>query len=218
MKKKIVALALVIVVVLSLAACGKNEEPSLVEAPSTEPGTAAPEITVDPAVIEALPQETPTGVTPDSGVQTFVNEQHSFSFDYDTKYVAMDNQAGNTVIYAGTDTGLPFCVISVQEFTDAETVLKEMTAAVEIELEGSIKTKAGEPKKLDNMGERDIYYIYYTHEDKEAGGVIASAYYAENLEDSRVVVYNSNALESDTSAVDSIVSLALQSMKLIEEK
>ena len=76
--------------------------------------------------------------------------------------------------------------------TDAESYLKEMADASEIELGKDLQTKAGDPTKVD-FGDRDIYYIYYTYKDKDAGGTVACAYYAENLEDGSVAVYNSTA-------------------------
>ena len=64
---------------------------------------------------------------------------------------------------------------------------------------------------------RDLYYIYYTYNDEELGGTVICAYYAENLEDGRVVVFNSNALEPDNAPVSGIVQLAVDSFKLVEE-
>ena len=109
-----------------------------------------------------LPAATPGApAVPESGVTTYVSEVNGISFDYDVQYVAMTNQAGNAMIYAGESTDLPFCTVSLIPMTDAESYLKEMADASEIELGKDLQTKAGDPTKVD-FGDRDIYYIYYT--------------------------------------------------------
>ena len=62
---------------------------------------------------------------------------------------------------------------------------------------------------------RDLYYIYYTYNSEELGGTVICAYYAENLEDGRVVVFNSNALEPDNATVSGIVQLMVDTFKIV---
>ena len=206
MKKNVIALALIIVMLFSLSACGSNDETS-----------AATESSNPSVSVSDLPVATPgEPAVPESGVTTYVSEVNGISFDYDVQYVAMTNQAGNAMIYAGESTDLPFCTVSLIPMTDAETYLKEMAAASETELGSDLQTKADDPTKVD-FGDRDIYYIYYTYEDKDAGGTVACAYYAENLEDSSVVVYNSTALEGQTDAVNSILKLAIETFHIAED-
>lgn len=209
MKKRVIALALVIVMIFALCACGKKEA---AEVPLPQQEQPAGEVQVVEGVDVA---EVPTGVAPNSGVYTYEGQASRIAFDYDSRFVAMENQAGNAVVYAGQDTGIPFCVISLNEFTDAESYLEEMAAAAATELGDEMKTQPGEPKKLEGMGERDIYYIYFNYEDPEAGGLVACAYYAENLEGSMVVVYNTTALADSTADVDGILALALQTFHLL---
>ena len=151
MKKNVIALALIIVMLFSLSACGsKDETPAATEAPGQS------------ASVSDLPAATPGApAVPESGVTTYVSEVNGISFDYDVQYVAMTNQAGNAMIYAGESTDLPFCSVSLIPMTDAESYLKEMADASEIELGKDLQTKAGDPTKVD-FGDRDIYYIYYT--------------------------------------------------------
>ena len=151
MKKNVIALALIIVMLFSLSACGsKDETPAATEAPGQS------------ASVSDLPAATPGApAVPESGVTTYVSEVNGISFDYDVQYVAMTNQAGNAMIYAGESTDLPFCTVSLIPMTDAESYLKEMADASEIELGKDLQTKAGDPTKVD-FGDRDIYYIYYT--------------------------------------------------------
>ena len=157
MKKNVIALALIIVRLFSLSACGsKDETPAATEAPGQS------------ASVSDLPAATPGApAVPESGVTTYVSEVNGISFDYDVQYVAMTNQAGNAMIYAGESTDLPFCTVSLIPMTDAESYLKEMADASEIELGKDLQTKAGDPTKVD-FGDRDIYYIYYTYKDKDA--------------------------------------------------
>ena len=124
MKKNVIALALIIVMLFSLSACGsKDETPAATEAPGQS------------ASVSDLPAATPGApAVPESGVTTYVSEVNGISFDYDVQYVAMTNQAGNAMIYAGESTDLPFCTVSLIPMTDAESYLKEMADASEIEL------------------------------------------------------------------------------------
>ena len=50
---------------------------------------------------------------------------------------------------------------------------------------------------------------------EELGGTVICAYYAENLEDGRVVVFNSNALEPDNATVSGIVQLMVDTFKIV---
>ena len=203
MKKNVIALALIIVMLFSLSACGsKDETPAATEAPGQS------------VSVDDLPVATPGApAVPESGITTYVSEVNGISFDYDVQYVAMTNQAGNAMIYAGDSTDLPFCTVSLIPMTDAESYLKEMAAASEIELGKNLQTKAGDPTKVD-FGDRDIYYIYYTYKDKDADGTVACAYYAENLEDGSVVVYNSTALEDQADVVNDILKLAIETFHI----
>ena len=203
MKKNVIALALIIVMLFSLSACGSKDE-----------SPAASNASDQSVSVSDYPVVTPGApAVPESGVTTYVSEVNGISFDYDVQYVAMTNQAGNAMIYAGESTDLPFCTVSLIPMTDAEAYLKEMAAASEVELGKDIQTKAGDPAKVD-FGERDIYYIYYTYKDKDAGGTVACAYYAENLEDGSIVVYNSTALEGQTDAVNGILKLAIETFHI----
>ena len=188
MKNNVIALALIIVMLFSLSACGsKDETPAATEAPDQSVS-----VSDYPVVTPGAP------AVPESGVTT---------------YVAMTNPAGNAMIYAGESTDLPFCTVSLLPMTDAEAYLKEMASASEVELGSDLQTKAGDPTKVD-YGERDIYYIYYTYKDKDAGGTVACAYYAENLEDGSVVVYNSTALEEQADVVNGILKLAIETFHI----
>ena len=141
MKKNVIALALIIVMLFSLSACGsKDETPAATEAPGQS------------ASVSDLPAATPGApAVPESGVTTYVSEVNGISFDYDVQYVAMTNQAGNAMIYAGESTDLPFCTVSLIPMTDAESYLKEMADASEIELGKDLQTKAGDPPRSTSV-------------------------------------------------------------------
>ena len=49
---------------------------------------------------------------------------------------------------------------------------------------------------------------------KDADGTVACAYYAENLEDGSVVVYNSTALEEQADVVNGILKLAIETFHI----
>ena len=203
MKKNVIALALIIVMLFSLSACGsKDETPAATEAPDQSVS-----VSDYPVVTPGAP------AIPESGVTTYVSEVNGISFDYDVQYVAMTNPAGNAMIYAGESTDLPFCTVSLLPMTDAEAYLKEMASASEVELGSDLQTKADDPTKVD-YGERDIYYIYYTYKDKDAGGTVACAYYAENLEDGSIVVFNSTALDDQADVVNGILKLAIETFHI----
>jgi predicted small lipoprotein YifL len=97
--KKIIALALVLVMLFALSACGKEEAPAATEAPVVVETEAPVEATAEPT---PEPEPTPTGIEPDSGMHTFKSDA-GISFEFDSKYVAMQNPVGNVTVFAGTD-------------------------------------------------------------------------------------------------------------------
>ena len=127
---------------------------------------------------------------------------------------------GGIIINAGTDEGVPYCTVSVMEqqimgvdnVVDAYTYLQELGASAVEELGDAILTAPADPSTF--IEGRDLYYIYYTYNDEQLGGTVICAYYAENLEDGRVVVFNSAALEPDNATVSGIVQLMVDSFKL----
>ena len=115
MKKNVIALALIIVMLFSLSACGSKDE--------TPAATDAPDQSVS---VSDYPVVTPGApAIPESGVTTYVSEVNGISFDYDVQYVAMTNPAGNAMIYAGESTDLPFCTVSLIPMADAETSTRQ---------------------------------------------------------------------------------------------
>ena len=146
---------------------------------------------------------------------TITSEDQGFSIDFDSdKYVAMENPVGNIDIFAGQDEGIPKCTVSLrlkENTEDAAAYLKSVARDIETEKGKNMVTKAGEPKKI---GDRDIYYIAFTFQNKDAGGNVQTAYYAENLKNGDVAVFTSSALEGQTEDVDAILKLAVQSFKL----
>jgi len=221
MKNKIIALALVIVMLFALSACSAKQSapaPTETPAPTAEP---TPEPTPEPTA-EPTPEPTPAGIEPDSGIHTIVSKAKGFSIDYDSKYVANELPMGGIIINAGTDEGVPYCTVSLMEkqimgvdnVLDAVTYLQELgTSAVE-ELGDAMLTPPGEPTTF--IEGRDLYNIYYTYNDEQLGGMVICAYYAENLEDGRVVVFNSTALEPDNPTVTEIIKLAVDTFKIVE--
>ena len=208
MKNRMIALVLVILMLSALTACGKSEPaPAATEAPAVEapveetapaegaaPAEEAP-VEEAPAPAEA-PAEAP-GIEPDSGEYTKVSEAKGFSVRFDSKYVASELPgSGNIKIDANTDVSF------LKNLADATSDLGK-----------KLETKPGEPKKVE-LGDRDIYYIFYTYKDTDLNGVIASAFYAENLANGDVAVFNSLALQEDTSVVDGILNLAVNSFTL----
>lgn len=227
MKKRLIAAALIIVMLLALSACGKKEETAS-PAPEAQPQAQAqtqaqPQAQDQPeeAAPEAAPAEEPVviepaeGIEPDSGVYPFKSDVNGMSFDYDSKYVAMQNQTGNAVIYATGEAGVPFCSVSIIKDTDAVSYLKSISEGAADELGKNMKQAAGEPEKVP-FGDRDICYVLYTYSDKEVGGVVRCVYYAENLADGSIVVYNSTSLEDESDDVDAILKLAISSFKIGE--
>ena len=149
--KKIIALALVLVMMLALCACGKEEAPAATEAPVVE--TEAPvEATVEPAP-QPTPEPTPTGIEPDSGMYTIKSDANGISFEFDSKFVAMQNPAGNITVFAGTDAEMPFCTVSLVENTTADAYLAEIVEGIAAMHGDSIVTAANEPAAY-TFGER----------------------------------------------------------------
>ena len=129
---------------------------------------------------------------------------------------------GGIIINAGTDEGVPYCTVSLMEkqimgvdnVIDAVTYLQEQGASAVEELGDAMLTPPGEPTTF--IEGRDLYNIYYTYNDEQLGGMVICAYYAENLEDGRVVVFNSTALEPDNPTVTEIIKLAVDTFKIVE--
>lgn len=213
--KKIISLALVIIMLFALCACGKKEEaPAPTDAPvADEPAIETVEPTAEPTPAPT-PEPTPVGVEHDSGIYSYASEDGGFSFDYDSKYAPVENFVGNVSVYAGTDTGIPYCIIALIADTDAVSYLKGMAEGAKIELGDSLVAEAGEPESADIEG-RDISYIYYTYNNADMGGNVVCFIYAENLESGEVVAYSSYAVEGETADVDSIIDLAIKTFKMV---
>lgn len=211
----VLLLCTALMMVLSLAACGEDEAPAATLEPTSVPAdvSAAPEAAEEPSPELEMPTATPRPTADASGMMTYASDIKGFSFQYNEKYIAMANPAGNAMIYAAGDVELPFCSVSIIPGAQAVDYLNEMAAAAAIELEDAIETAAGEPANIP-YGERDIYYIFYTYQDKEAGGLVECAYYAENLASGDIVVYNSTALSGATDDVNSILKTAIETFKL----
>lgn len=209
MNKKLIALALAIVMLFALSACGKIETPTEAAAPVEADQTPVEESQPEEVVETVDPLVTPTGVEPNSGVYKVTSDVNGISFDYDSKYVAMQNPAGNITVFAGEEASIPYCTVSLISGTSASDYLTEMASAAEIELGKELQKKADAPVVV-SLGDRDVYYIYYTFMDKDAGGNVACAYYAEDLDNGNVVVYSYTALEGQTQAVEDIAKLAIQ--------
>ena len=226
MKKRMIAMALVIVMIFALGACGKKQEaapaateapaPAATEAPAPATEAPAPATEAPAAPATEAPKEEPKGIPDGSGVVTITSKAKNFSIDFDSDAaVANELGTGSIIINAGTDEGIPYCTVSILEpdaADDAASYLKDLAAGAEEELGKDIATKADEPKKA--LESRDIYYIYYTYKDMDAGGTVCCAYYAENLDNGDIVVFNSLALEQDAETVNAILKLAIESFKL----
>ncbi len=230
MKKRIIAMALVIMLMFALCACGKKQEaaPAATQAPEAQTEAPAPEAapaeseapaqTEAPAETEA-PKESPKGIEPDSGVYPITSVGKGFTIDYDSKYVANELMSGVVIINAGTvgtGEGIPYCTVNVmskEDAGDAVTLLNNLAASAQEELDKDLETLPGEPVKV--LESRDIYYIYYTYKDKDAGGTVCCAFYAENLDNGDVAVFNSLALEKDADTVNAILKLAIESFKRV---
>lgn len=234
MKKNIIAMALLIVMLFALTACGQSAAPAATEAPAAEaPASEAPAAeaapseeaapaeeaapTEEPAPVEEAPAVNVNAIPDGSGVVEKKSESKGFSIKFDSdKYTAFENFGGGIDVFAAENDGPPCCYISLfskEDAGDALTYLKETAAAAEETLK--LETKPGEPKKQELNG-RDIYYIYFTYKSEDLGGVVASAIWAENLENGSIAVFNSLALQEETADVDAILNLAVQSFQLAE--
>ena len=206
----VLVLLLAVVMLLSLAACGKEEAPAVTEAP------AAPAATEAPAAQTAAPAEEPAAepsAQPETVEGLFVSASKGFRFEYDPAYIALSNPADNAVIYPTGDVELPFCSVSLIPGSSAVDYLKEMSAAALEELGDAVKTMPGEPADAGVEG-RQIYFITFTYDSFEAEGTVVCAYYAEDLPGGDIVVYNSTALEGDTAVADGIVKTAIETFQM----
>ena len=205
----VLALLLAVVMLLSLAACGKKEAPAVTEAP------AAPAATEAPAAQTETPAEEPAAepsAQPETVEGLFVSASKGFRFEYDPAYIALSNPADNAVIYPTGDVELPFCSVSLISGSSAVDYLKEMSAAALEELGDAVKTMPGEPADAGVEG-RQVYFITFTYDSFEAEGTVVCAYYAEDLPGGDIVVYNSTALEGDTAVADGIVKTAIETFQ-----
>ena len=205
----VLVLLLAVVMLLSLAACGKEEAPAVTEAP------AAPAATEAPAAQTAAPAEEPAAepsAQPEKVEGLFVSASKGFRFEYDPAYIALSNPADNAGIYPTGDVELPFCSVSLIPGSSAVDYLKEMSAAALEELGDAVKTMPGEPADAGVEG-RQVYFISFTYDSFEAEGTVVCAYYAEDLPGGDIVVYNSTALEGDTAVADGIVKTAIETFQ-----
>ena len=205
----VLVLLLAVVMLLSLAACGKEEAPAATQAP------AAPAATEAPAAQTAAPTEEPAAqpsAQPKTEEGVFVSASKGFRFEYDPAYIALSNPADNAVIYPTGDVELPFCSVSLIPGSSAVDYLKEMSAAALEELGDAVKTMPGEPADAGVEG-RQVYFISFTYDSFEAEGTVVCAYYAEDLPGGDIVVYNSTALEGDTAVADGIVKTAIETFQ-----
>ena len=203
-------LLLAVVMLLSLAACGKEEAPAVTQAP------AAPAATEAPAVQTAAPTEEPAAqpsAQPKTEEGVFVSASKGFRFEYDPNYIAVANPADNAMIYPTGDVELPFCSVSLISGSSAVDYLKEMSAAAQEELGDAIKSQPGEPADAGVEG-RQVYFISFTYDSFEAEGTVVCSYYAEDLPGGDIVVYNATALEGDTAVADGIVKTAIETFRM----
>lgn len=205
----VLALLLAVVMLLSLAACGKEEAPAVTEAP------AAPAATEAPAAQTEEPAEEPAAqpsAQPEKVEGLFVSASKGFRFEYDPAYIALSNPADNAVIYPTGDVELPFCSVSLISGGSAVDYLKDMAAAALEELGDAVKTMPGEPADAGVEG-RQVYFISFTYDSFEAEGTVVCSYYAEDLPGGDIVVYNATALEGDTAVADGIVKTAIETFQ-----
>lgn len=203
-------LLLAVVMLLSLAACGKEEAPAATQAP------AAPVAMEAPAAQTAAPTEEPAAqpsAQPEAEEGVFVSASKGFRFEYDPNYIAVANPADNAMIYPTGDVELPFCSVSLISGSSAVDYLKEMSAAAQEELGDAIKSQPGEPADAGVEG-RQIYFISFTYDSFEAEGTVVCSYYAEDLPGGDIVVYNATALEGDTAVADGIVKTAIDTFAM----
>ena len=202
-------LLLALVMLLSLAACGKEEAPAA-EAP------ALPAATEAPAVQTEVPAEEPgeeSAVNPAADAVVlegvFFSASKDFCFGYDPAYLAVANPAGNAMIYPTGEVGLPYCSVSlISGSNGAVAYLQELAAAASEELGDTIKTMSDEPADAGVEG-RQIYSITFSYDSFEAEGILVCAYYAEDLPGGDIVVYNSTTPEGDTAVTDGILNTAI---------
>ncbi len=222
MKNRIIALALVIVMLFALSACGKKPAPT----PAPAAPTMAPPAPTEAPVIEATPaptpmptpEPTPAGVEPDSGIHTVTSKAKGFSVDYDSKYVANELPNGSIIINAGTAEGIPYVTISIMEseimgqqnVSDPTAYLLGLSQSTVEELGDAIVSA---PSQLPSPIEgRDLIGFYYVFQDE--GNNIVCTYFAEKTEAGNIVVYNARSLEGeDLTTVNSILQLAVESFK-----
>ncbi|MDO5413675.1 MAG: hypothetical protein Q4G31_09405 [bacterium] len=203
-------LLLAVVMLLSLAACGKEEAPAATQAP------AAPAATEAPAAQTAAPTEEPAAqpsAQPKTEEGVFISASKGFRFEYDPAYVALSNPADNAMIYPTGDVELPFCSVSLISGSSAVDYLKEMSAAAQEELGDAVKSQPGEPADAGVEG-RQVYFISFTYDSFEAEGTVVCSYYAEDLPGGDIVVYNATALEGDTAVADGIVKTAIETFQM----
>lgn len=203
-------LLLAVTMLLSLAACGKEEAPAATQTP------AAPAATEAPAVQTAAPTEEPAAqpsAQPEAEEGVFVSASKGFRFHYDPKYIAVANPADNAMIYPTGDVELPFCSVSLIPGSSAVEYLQEMSAAALEELSDTVKTMPGEPADAGVEG-RQIYFISFSYDSFEAEGTVVCSYYAEDLPSGDIVVYNATALEGDTAVADGIVKTAIETFQM----
>lgn len=203
-------LLLAVVMLLSLAACGKEEAPAATQAP------AAPAATEAPAAQTAEPTEEPAAqpsAQPEKVEGLFVSASKGFRFEYDPNYIAVANPADNAMIYPTGDVELPFCSVSLISGSSAVDYLKEMSAAAQEELGDAIKSQPGEPADAGVEG-RQIYFISFSYDSFEAEGTVVCSYYAEDLPGGDIVVYNATALEGDTAVADGILKTAIDTFAM----
>ena len=206
----VLVLLLAVVMLLSLAACGKEEAPAATQAP------AAPAATEVPAAQTAAPTEEPAAqpsAQPKTEEGVFVSASKGFRFEYDPNYIAVANPADNAMIYPTGDVELPFCSVSLISGSSAVDYLKEMSAAAQEELGDAVKSQPGEPADAGVEG-RQVYFISFTYDSFEAEGTVICSYYAEDLPGGDIVVYNATALEGDTAVADGIVKTAIETFQM----
>ena len=223
MKNRIIAMALVIVMLFALSACSKKQDAVPTPAPTEAPAvpTEAPATPVPTAEPTPVPtaEATPAGVEPDSGVHTIKSSTKNFSVDYDSKYVANELPSGAIIINAGTEEGIPYVTVSMMEkeimgqenVNDATTYLLGLSQSAVEELGDAIISA---PSQLPSPIEgRDLIGFYYVFQD--GGNNIVCTYFAEKAANDSIVVYNARSLEGeDLTTVNSILQLAVESFKL----
>ena len=206
----VLVLLLAVVMLLSLAACGKEEAPAVTEAPAAPAATEAPAAQPEEPAEEATEEP---AAQPEKVEGLFVSASKGFRFEYDPAYIALSNPADNAVIYPTGDVELPFCSVSLISGGSAVDYLKDMAAAALEELGDVVKTMPGEPADAGVEG-RQVYFISFTYDSFEAESTVVCAYYAEDLPGGDIVVYNATALEGDTAVADGIVKTAIETFQM----